>query len=99
MFTTALKRTILIIGTLALLMVLSGCAEVQPIQDCVQGEPAGFWKGLWHGIILPFSFILSLLQDDVAIYAVYNNGGWYNLGYVLGAGTFLGGSGSSASRR
>jgi hypothetical protein len=44
----------------------------------------GFWYGLWHGFILPISWICSLFMDEVAIYAVYNNGGWYDFGFVLG---------------
>jgi hypothetical protein len=30
------------------------------------------------------SFICSLIFDDVAVYAVNNNGGWYNFGFVGG---------------
>ncbi len=28
--------------------------------------------GLWHGIIAPISFIVSLFNDSVAMYAVNN---------------------------
>lgn len=47
----------------------------------------GFWGGLWHGIIAPFSFIGSLFSKDVAVWAVNNNGGWYTLGFLLGIAT------------
>lgn len=58
-------------------------------------EPAGFWIGLWHGIIMPFTFIVSLFNPDVGIYESNNNGGWYNFGFVIGAsGTSGGGSAS-----
>lgn len=78
---------------LALCMVLfTGCADVTPIQDCATSEPYGFWGGLWHGIIVPFAFIVSLLSDNVAMYAVNNNGGWYDFGFVLGAGILSFGS-------
>ena len=30
--------------------------------------PAGFWAGLWHGIIAPITFIVSLFADGVRIY-------------------------------
>jgi hypothetical protein len=69
---------------LLLAVLFTGCADVTPIKECIEGEPCGFWHGLWHGMILPFSLIISLFKDDVAIYAVNNNGGWYNFGFVLG---------------
>lgn len=56
-------------------------------------EEVGFWYGLWHGIILPFAWVISLFDSDVAIYAIYNNGGWYDFGFVLGATSFFGGCG------
>jgi hypothetical protein len=30
------------------------------------------------------SFIGSLIWDDVAVYAVHNNGAWYDFGFVGG---------------
>ncbi len=60
------------------------------------GSVAGFWTGLWHGMILPISFIVSLFRDSVSVYEVHNNGGWYNFGFLLGAAIVLGGGGSAA---
>jgi hypothetical protein len=56
-----------------------------------EGEVAGFWLGLWHGLIAPITFIVSLFNDRVSLYEVHNSGGWYNFGFVLGAGLFLSG--------
>ncbi len=78
--------------------LLSGCADAIPIQYSKDIEQVGFWYGLWHGLIAPFSFIISLFSDKVAIYAVYNNGGWYNFGYLFGLSIILGG-GSKASNK
>lgn len=83
--------------TLLATVLLTGCAEVIPIQECVSNEPYGFLGGLWHGIIAPVSFVVSLFSDSIAMYAVNNNGGWYDFGFVLGAGILFGG-GSRASR-
>lgn len=58
----------------------------------------GFWAGLWHGMIAPFAWIGSLFYDDIAIYAINNNGGWYDFGFVLGIGGIVGG-GSRASKK
>ena len=74
----------------AVLLILTGCADVG---ECVQNaEAAGFWSGLWHGFIMFFSFIGSLFSDDIAMYAVNNTGGWYDFGFLLGAGLSVGGS-------
>lgn len=60
---------------------------------------AGFWLGLWHGIICPVTFFVSLFTHRVNIYEVHNNGAWYNFGFVLGAGILFGGSHAGRGRR
>jgi hypothetical protein len=84
-----------------LLLVLSACAAgVNPAVDVpsAEGEVAGFWTGLWQGIIVPITWLISLFSDTVNIYEVHNNGGWYDTGFLLGAGFFLGGGGAGAGR-
>ena len=49
----------------------------------------GFLLGVWHGFIFPVAWMLSLFLPDVAIYAVPNQGGWYDFGYFMGV-VFLG---------
>ena len=71
---------------------LSSCADVSDINQCVNEDPYGFWGGLWHGFISPWSFIGSIIWDDIAMYAVNNNGGWYDFGFVLGSGILFGSS-------
>jgi hypothetical protein len=56
-----------------------------------EAEPAGFWAGLWHGSILPIAFVASLFKPGVGIYETHNRGGWYNLGFIFGASSSLGG--------
>jgi hypothetical protein len=81
----------------AALVIFSSCAEVQYIEACKTGHVYGFFGGLWHGIIAPVSFVLSLFMDNVAVWAVNNNGGWYTFGFLLGVGS-LGLGGHKASR-
>ena len=88
-------KTIFII--LAIGLIFTGCADVTPIEQCATVEPYGFWGGLWHGIIAPFSFFGSLFSNDIAMYAVNNNGGWYDFGFVLGAGILFGGGSKSTN--
>ena len=54
---------------------------------------------LRHGFISFFAVIVSLFKDNVGVYEAHNNGTWYNLGFILGAMMFFGGSGSGAKRR
>lgn len=88
------KQT-LMYATLAIfaLVVFTGCANVTSVEACTLGiEPYGFWNGFWHGMIAPISFFGSLFSDDIAMYAINNNGGWYDAGFVLGAGILTGGA-------
>ena len=89
----------LVVGALA----LAACAP-GPNPDVgtptADGSPAGFWLGLWQGVIVPVTFVVSLFTDTVNIYEVHNNGNWYDFGFVLGLGLFLGGPfGASRGRR
>ena len=69
------------------LLALAACAATQQT-DAVAPQAPGFWLGLWHGFIFPVAWIVSLFTDKVAIYAVPNNGGWYDFGYFLGIVVF-----------
>jgi LPXTG-motif cell wall-anchored protein len=87
---------------LLLAFVLASCAPghnvVQSAAD-KHGHVAGFWLGLWQGIIAPITFFVSLFSHNVNVYEVHNNGNWYNFGFVLGAGILLGGGGIVGRRR
>ena len=88
-----LARIGLSLGLLALL--LTACvAGVNPEVGVAAGggEVAGFLMGLWHGVIAPITFIISLFSDNVSIYEVHNTGNWYDFGFVLGAGILFGGA-------
>ena len=103
MFTykTSSKLNLLVIFLLfvSLVILMSGCACPIDIEECMPEKIYGFWGGLWHGIISPFTFIISLLKDDVVMYACNNNGGWYDFGFVLGAGILFGGGSKASSRK
>lgn len=71
---------------LAALASLAGCAT-QTAAAAAPGAP-GFLLGLWHGFIFPVAWVLSLFLPEVAVYAVPNNGGWYDFGYFLGIVVF-----------
>jgi len=71
-----------LLAAVALAATLAACA--QQLGSAVQPAAPGFLLGLWHGFIFPVAWFLSLFMPDVAVYAVPNNGGWYDFGYFLG---------------
>ena len=97
-----MMKRILIVGLLVMaVVVLAGCAagpnDMANAPD-EEGQVAGFWMGLWHGIIAPITFVISLFSDTVTMYEIHNNGGWYNFGFLLGFGAIWGGGGGGAAR-
>ena len=84
------RHAVIAIGIVAL---LASCAT-QPLVTAA--DPPGFFAGLLHGFLILFSLIGSIFMD-YRIYAFPNSGGWYDLGFVLGALASLGATGASAS--
>jgi hypothetical protein len=97
-----MKKALIVAMAILVLVTMAGCApgpnELAKSPDD-EGQVAGFWLGLWHGIIAPITFIVSLFSDNVHMYDVHNNGNWYNFGFLLGASIVLGGGGGGAGRR
>jgi hypothetical protein len=95
-----MRRAAITVSLVGLLLLLGCAAGPNALVDTpnANGEIAGFWLGLWHGIISPLAFLGSLLSDSVQLYEVHNSGALYDFGFVLGAG-ILGGSGGAAARR
>ncbi len=92
----------LLLVVLLLVNILIGCA---PGPNPSKGSAiehdvvAGFWLGLWHGLIAPLVFVASLFKSSLCIYEVHNNGAWYNFGYLFGLACFFGGGGHGSARR
>jgi len=78
-----------VILTGVLLLTLAGCAAGP--ESRFAARPAGFWAGLWHGLICPITFIIGLFTRAVRIYEVNNTGNWYDFGFLLGVAVSLGG--------
>ena len=74
---------------LGIMFLLSGCYPGSGDYD--SERLAGFFWGLWHGLIVWFTLIGSLFSDQVTIYEVYNTGFGYNLGFLIGVGRPIGG--------
>jgi hypothetical protein len=93
------SRTCLGLGVVLALLTLSACAAGPNAMVDTGPDPAGFWLGLWQGMISPITFLISLFTPEVNIYEVQNNGNWYDFGFMLGVVIAFGGGagGGSAS--
>lgn len=85
-----------------MVLVLAACAAgpnaAVDVPD-VDGDTAGFFLGLWHGIISPVTLVISLFTDNVNVYEVHNTGNWYDFGFVFAIVSFVGGGRGARKRR
>ena len=89
------RTRLFVLATMAL--TLAACVAKQSAA-AVNPTAPGFLEGVWHGFIFPIAWIVSLFTDDIAVYAVHNNGGWYDFGFFIGV-VFLGVGARSSKRR
>ena len=78
------KRFVILLPAL-----LAGCARQAASAVNHAADTPGFLLGVWHGFIFPVAWVLSLFLPEVAVYAVPNDGGWYEFGFFVGV-VFLG---------
>lgn len=63
-------------------ILLAGCAAGDP--RFTNAAPAGFWWGIWHGVISFVTLIVGIFDSSVKVYEVDNTGGWYDFGFLIG---------------
>lgn len=68
---------VLILFVFTLTSCLPGGGNYHPL------KPAGFFTGVWHGWIAPFSLILGLFNKSITIYEPFNTGWWYDFGFYI----------------
>ena len=78
-----------LLPAIALFALLAACATQSDAAVATAKDTPGFLLGVWHGFIFPVAWVVSLFDPRAAIYAVPNNGGWYDFGYFVGI-VFLG---------
>jgi uncharacterized spore protein YtfJ len=96
-----MRKAFIVVVALALVL-LAGCAPgANELTNTANrnGIVAGFWRGVWNGIIAPVTFVISLFNKDVLMYEVHNNGALYNLGFLLGVIIIFGGGAGGAKAR
>jgi hypothetical protein len=85
-----MQKGIAILGLIFFLFMTISCAPGNKRWD---EKAAGFWAGLWHGIIIVITFLISVFTDSVHMYE------GYNFGFLLGAMIALGGSGGAYKKK
>ncbi|MEK7470586.1 MAG: hypothetical protein AAB622_01080 [Patescibacteria group bacterium] len=96
------KKKLVIVALFLLALALTACATANPLTGVAleqTGKVYGFWNGLWDGWTAGIAFLFNLFGGHYGIYQVHNNGNWYDFGFLLGVGSFAGGSSSAASSR
>ena len=74
---------------LALLFLGSCAQQIPPAHMAMLHELPGFWMGVWHGLI-SWVMLLTEIFDPHRIYAYPNNGGLYDLGFMIGCSFWFG---------
>src|SRR4051812_18792820 len=63
------KNLLRAVALIALAVIVAGCTAgpdaLQNTRDAQGHDPAGFWLGVWHGMICPFMFLGSLFDPSV----------------------------------
>ena len=83
------KILLLIVVIIISLILLTGCMPGDG--KSTPSNPAGFFWGIWHGWIAPFSLVMGLFYKNIRMHEVVNTGWWYDLGFYM---AILGGFGS-----
>ncbi|MCF8261831.1 MAG: hypothetical protein K9J12_13715 [Melioribacteraceae bacterium] len=81
-------KTLFIFVLLLFPLILSSCMPGGG--SSTTDDPAGFFMGIWHGWIAPFSLVAGFFDHNIRIYEVYNHGWSYDLGFYI---AILGGFG------
>ena len=82
------RNLIYITGYVVILLIATACTAGMEVTETT--EPAGFFDGLWHGFISWIMLVVGLFDSCVRVYEVFNNGTWYDFGFLLGVTFFAG---------
>jgi hypothetical protein len=83
------RRILVVLSLLLFLFLLAGCFPGGGTNS--PEEPAGFFKGIWHGWIAPISLIAGLFDHTIRLYELHNTGWWYDLGFYVAVISGFGG--------
>jgi len=62
-------------------LLITGCLPGDG--ESTDGDPSGFFSGIWHGWIAPISLIWAFFDPAIRVYEKFNTGWWYDFGYYM----------------
>lgn len=78
-------KFIIILLLLIVIFSFPGISNAFVIQsDYSSYAPAGFFLGIWHGLLAPWSLIARWFISDIGMYAINNTGWFYDGGFLIG---------------
>ena len=89
-----IRAFLVIVAAIVLTLVLGSCIPGDGKATLI--KPAGFFSGIWHGWIAPFSLIAGLFNHTIRVYEQINTGWWYDFGFYI---ALVGGFGGIALSR
>ena len=75
------RIAILFITSVVVLLALSGCIPGDGSYTAT--KTAGFFWGIWHGWLAPFSLIIGIFDKNIRLYEINNKGWWYDFGSYI----------------
>jgi len=81
-----MRHHLRLVLVIALSLAVVGCAFAS--WSGLTDHPPGFFMGLWHGLLAPWTLILRWFMD-IRMYAVPNSGWFYDLGFLIGVALSL----------
>ena len=94
----------MVVAILIPLIVVTAFLYTTPIYAWLQDyeiysySDYGFFSGIWHGLIAPFAVFAQIFDNDIVLYSPANTGFGYNLGFLIGISSIIGG-GSRATKQ
>lgn len=77
-----MHKTLRVSAVVVPLVLLAACGFVGTAPTS-GWNPPGFFAGVWHGLLAPWTLILRLFLE-IKMYAVPNTGWFYDLGFLIG---------------
>lgn len=83
-FISALLSFVIIVGIFTVFAIPSTTEAFVQKYAYSKYDPPGFFSGIWHGLLAPYSLVARWFMDDGAMYAVPNTGWFYDAGFLIG---------------
>jgi hypothetical protein len=74
-------KNVRLLMPLLMILLITGCGFAAA--GYAPAEVPGFFDGIWHGLLAPWTLILRIFMD-IKMYAFPNSGWFYDFGFLIG---------------